>query len=364
MRRYGIRPRRSPHCCGRAPAWNAGCRRSQWSVGEAAAHLALANELMADVAAGRARRLGDGTAQKSGRGQRAGARAGVGERGAEPLAGMIVEQAGACLRALEERSAQGTVVTPLGPMEPDVLGSYLLTHMLGHGYDLARALGRAHMIDRERVRLTLPFFLTVMPRVTDTAGTAGLSARYAIRLWGGGRFGVRVAGGAVSVGERLPGRADCTILIEPVTFLLMALGARASGRPRWRHPGGGADPGLLRVSRLSSRRPERGGRAGPAAWSSGLDRELGLGGSDGRGGAEEEGVAVEGLCCPGAEHQVCGDIACLPNGSGQFLYLATVLDLCSKCLTGSSPTACGPRWSPVLSGPQRGPSVGTVCAGR
>jgi SCP-2 sterol transfer family. len=111
-------------------------------------------------------------------------------------------------------------------MGPDVLGSYLLAHMLGHGYDLARALGRAHMIDRERVRLTLPFFLTVMPRVTDTAHTAGLSACYAIRLWGGGRFGVRVAGGAVSVGERLPGRADCTILIEPVTFLLMALGRR------------------------------------------------------------------------------------------------------------------------------------------
>ncbi|MDX3762547.1 maleylpyruvate isomerase family mycothiol-dependent enzyme [Streptomyces sp. AK02-04a] len=199
--------------------------QSQWSVGEAAAHLALANELMADVAAGRARSYGDGTAQSLAAANEQ-ALAAFGERGAEPLAGMIVEQAGACLRALEERSAQGTVVTPLGPMGPDVLGSYLLTHMLGHGYDLARALGRAHMIDRERVRLTLPFFLTVMPRVTDTAGTAGLSARYAIRLWGGGRFGVRVAGGTVSVGERLPGRADCTILIEPVTFLLMALGRR------------------------------------------------------------------------------------------------------------------------------------------
>ncbi|MFF2519829.1 maleylpyruvate isomerase family mycothiol-dependent enzyme [Streptomyces sp. NPDC058086] len=199
--------------------------QSQWSVGEAAAHLALANELMADIAAGRARGYGDGTPQSLAAANEQ-ALAAFGERGAEPLAGMIVEQAGACLKALEERSAEGTVVTPLGPMGPDVLGSYLLTHMLGHGYDLARALGRAHMIDRGRVRLTLPFLMTAMPRVTDTAHTAGLSACYAIRLWGGGRFGVRVAGGAVSVDERLPGRADCTILIEPVTFLLMALGRR------------------------------------------------------------------------------------------------------------------------------------------
>ncbi|MEU5055276.1 maleylpyruvate isomerase family mycothiol-dependent enzyme [Streptomyces sp. NPDC056121] len=198
---------------------------SQWSVGEAAAHLALANELMADIAAGRARSYGDGTPQSLASANEQ-ALAAFSEREAEPLAGMIVEQAAACLRALEERRTEGSVVSPLGPMGPDVLGSYLLTHMLGHGYDLARALGRAHMIDRERVRLTLPFMLTAMPRVTDESGTAGLSVSYAIRLWGGGRFDVRVAEGAVSVGEQLPGRADCTILIEPVTFLLMALGRR------------------------------------------------------------------------------------------------------------------------------------------
>lgn len=198
---------------------------SQWSVGEAAAHLALANELMADIAAGRARDYGDGTPQSLAAANER-ALAAFGERRAEPLAEMIVEQAGACLKALQERGAQETVVTPLGPMGRDVLGSYLLTHMLGHGWDLARALGRAHMIDRGRVELTLPFLMTAMPRVTDPARTAGLNACYAIRLWGGGRFGVRVAQGAVSVGERLVQPADCTILIEPVTFLLMALGRR------------------------------------------------------------------------------------------------------------------------------------------
>ncbi|MHA5055002.1 maleylpyruvate isomerase family mycothiol-dependent enzyme [Streptomyces sp. SD15] len=198
---------------------------AQWSVGEAAAHLALAGELMADIAAGHARRYGDGTPQSLAAANER-ALAAFGERGAEPLAAMIVTQADACLTALEEGAAGETVVTPLGPMSPDVLGSYLLTHMLGHGYDLARALGRAHMIDRARAELTLPFLVTVMPRVADAARTAGLSACYAIRLWGGSGFGVRVADGAVSVSTQPPARADCTILIEPVTFLLMALGRR------------------------------------------------------------------------------------------------------------------------------------------
>ncbi|MGW7043192.1 maleylpyruvate isomerase family mycothiol-dependent enzyme [Streptomyces avermitilis] len=213
---------------GRGADMGLGIPGSQWTVGQAAAHLAQANELMADIAAGRARSWGDGTPQSLAAANER-ALAAFGERGAEPLAAMIVAQADACVKALEESAAGATLLSPLGPMGPDVLGSYLLTHMLGHGYDLARALGRAHMIDRARVELTLPFLITVMPRVSDTARTAELSASYAIRLWGGGRFGVRVAGGAVSVGPRPPARPDCTILIEPVTFLLMALGRRGQG---------------------------------------------------------------------------------------------------------------------------------------
>ncbi|WP_406336746.1 maleylpyruvate isomerase family mycothiol-dependent enzyme [Streptomyces sp. NBC_00203] len=201
---------------------------AEWSVGEAAAHLALANELMADIAAGHARSYGDGTPQSLAAANEQ-ALAEFAERGAEPLAAMIVAQADACLKALEEGvekegAAEEDVFSPLGPMSLDVLGSYLLTHMLGHGYDLARALGRAHMIDRARVKLTLPFLITVMPRVTNTARTAGLTACYSVRLWGGGQFGVTVSDGAVSVDARPPARPDCTILIEPVTFLLMALG--------------------------------------------------------------------------------------------------------------------------------------------
>ncbi|MFJ8858972.1 maleylpyruvate isomerase family mycothiol-dependent enzyme [Streptomyces sp. NPDC102451] len=194
-----------------------------WTVGEVAAHLAQANALMAEVAAGRSHSHGDGTPQGIAAANEQ-ALAAFGERRTEPLAAMIVTQADAYLDAVAERPADETLMTPMGPMDQVVLGSYLLTHMLGHGYDLARALKRPHMVDRARVALTLPFMVEAMPRVTDAAATAGLNARYAVRLWGGGRFGVTFTDGTATVGHDLPDRPDCTISIEPVTFLLMALG--------------------------------------------------------------------------------------------------------------------------------------------
>ncbi|MFF7140936.1 maleylpyruvate isomerase family mycothiol-dependent enzyme [Streptomyces nodosus] len=202
---------------------------SEWTLGEAAAHLAQANELMADLAAGRERPYGAGTPQSLAAAN-ARALASFGERRAEPLAALIVEQTERFLeaqaRAVADGAADRTLRTPLGPLDRPQLASYLLTHMLGHGHDLARAVGRPSMIDRVRVGLCLPFLRAAMPRVADAGAAAGLTARYAVRLRGGSAFGVTFTDGAVEVTPEPPDRPDCTLLVEPVTFLLMALGRR------------------------------------------------------------------------------------------------------------------------------------------
>ena len=149
---------------------------SDWSVGEAAAHLALANGLMADLAAGVSRPYGDGTPVGLAAANAA-SLAAFPERSPEVLAEAIVERARAFCEAADAGSAAGPLLSPMGPMEPEVLGSYLLTHMLGHGWDLARALRRPHMIDRERVLLCMPFVATAMPRALDPVAVAGLTAR-------------------------------------------------------------------------------------------------------------------------------------------------------------------------------------------
>ncbi|MEV5973362.1 maleylpyruvate isomerase family mycothiol-dependent enzyme [Streptomyces sp. NPDC051921] len=221
--------------------------RLTWTFGETAAHLGQANRLMAELAAGRPQPYGDGSPQGIAAANEE-VLAAYPERAAGPLADLIHDQALAFLDAVEERAPEEVVESPMGAFGPAALGAYLLTHMLGHGYDLARALGRPHMLDRGRVELTLPFMVAVMPRVADPAAVAGLDARFRVRLWGGAQFGVTVADGKVTTAEGPVDRADCTILTEPVAFLLMAMGridpgpvmatgrALAWGRKPWLGP--------------------------------------------------------------------------------------------------------------------------------
>ncbi|MFI6449547.1 maleylpyruvate isomerase family mycothiol-dependent enzyme [Kitasatospora sp. NPDC050543] len=196
---------------------------SQWTVGEAAAHLALANKLMAALAAGEQRSYGDGTPSGLAAANAA-SLAAFPERDAAALAEEITRHTRAFTEAFAGRPASEPVLTPLGPMDLATLGSYLLTHMLGHGYDIARALKRPHMIDRRRVELTLPFLMTAMPRVVDGRSAAGHTACYDLRVRGGARFTVTFRDGLAEVSPAPASRPDCTILTEPVAFLLLALG--------------------------------------------------------------------------------------------------------------------------------------------
>ncbi|GAA1246405.1 maleylpyruvate isomerase family mycothiol-dependent enzyme [Kitasatospora nipponensis] len=211
-----------------APDPNAPVPGSTWSIGEAAAHLALANGLMADLARGLERGYGDGSPDSLAAANED-SLAAYPERDPAVLADAIVEHARAFAEHSAARPGTEAVLTPLGPMDQATLASYLLTHQLGHGYDLARALRRPHMIDRERVELSLPFLLTAMPRVAVPEASAGRRIRYAVGLRGGELFEVTVDDGTVTVVPRPPSRPDCVIVTEPVTFFLLALGRRT----RW-----------------------------------------------------------------------------------------------------------------------------------
>ncbi|MGA5149579.1 maleylpyruvate isomerase family mycothiol-dependent enzyme [Streptomyces griseoincarnatus] len=221
---------------------------AEWTVGESAAHLLLANKLMAALAAGREQEYGDGTP-----GGLAAANAAslvsFPERDTSVLAGGIVRHARAFVEAAGLRSADTPTVTPLGPMDLRILSSYLLTHMLGHGYDIAAALDQPHMIDRDRVDLAMPFLITAMPRVVDVRAADGHSACYELRVRGLSRLTVTFTNGTVAVHAEPPRRPDCTIMIEPITFFLLALGRRSAtgaiargkvlawGRKPWLAPG-------------------------------------------------------------------------------------------------------------------------------
>ncbi|MER7753741.1 maleylpyruvate isomerase family mycothiol-dependent enzyme [Kitasatospora sp. NPDC097643] len=213
---------------GEAVALLADCRGetpipgAEWTVAEAAAHLAMANELMVALAAGEERPYGDGT-PASLAAANAASLAERPERDPAVLAEAIARLAREFAVAAAPRAGTEPVRTPLGPMDLDTLGAYLLTHMLGHLYDIAVALGRPHPIDPYRVGLTMPFVRAVMPWVLS-ARAAGHSACYRLRVRGLGGFAVTFTDGTAVVSQEPPRRPDCTIRTEPVAFLLIALG--------------------------------------------------------------------------------------------------------------------------------------------
>jgi uncharacterized protein (TIGR03083 family) len=199
---------------------------AEWTVGDAAAHLALAGKLMADIGAGEDRPYGNGTPSGLAAANRA-ALATFPERDPAVLGREIADRARTFVATAACRGPGEAVLTPMGPMNMAVLGSYLLTHLLGHGYDIAVALRGPHMVNREVVAFTLPFMRLAMPRVVN-AGAADHHACYLLRI-GRDRFAVTFAAGVPTVTDAPPRRPDCTIAIDPVAFLLLALG-------RWTAP--------------------------------------------------------------------------------------------------------------------------------
>lgn len=230
--------------------------RSEWTVGEAAAHLALANRLMAGLAAGEPYEpYGDGTPAGFAA-VNAASLAAYPERDLAVLADAIASSARDFTAAAASRPPSAPADTPMGPMDLATFGSYLLTHILGHGYDIAVALRRPHMLTPANAALTVPFLRTAMPRVVNPRNAAGHTACYRLRLRGTAvpPFAVTFTSGAVEVSDTPPRRPDCTIRLEPVSFLLLALGRRTplaaaargavlpAGRRPWLAPG---FPGLF-----------------------------------------------------------------------------------------------------------------------
>ncbi|MGW5349523.1 maleylpyruvate isomerase family mycothiol-dependent enzyme [Streptomyces sp. NPDC004031] len=202
--------------------------RSAWTVAEAAAHLVLANRLMAGLAAGEQHgTYGDGTPGGLAAAN-ADALAAYAERDPAVLAEAMSASARAFTAAAASRPPSTPADTPMGPMDLATFGSYLLTHILGHGYDIAVALRRPHMLTPANAALTVPFLRTAMPRVVDPRNAAAHTACYRLRLRGTAvpPFAVTFTSGAVEVSDEPPRRPDCTIALEPVSFLLMALGRR------------------------------------------------------------------------------------------------------------------------------------------
>jgi uncharacterized protein (TIGR03083 family) len=209
-------------------------RRAEWTVAEMAAHLAHANEGMADIAAcAEYPGLGDGTAPSIAAGLAESNRQAlqaITERDLAVLASTIVAQAERFVAAAGRRATTDVVNTPLGTMPMSVFSAYILAHMLTHGTAISFAVGRPTIVRPRHVELVLPFLAVAYSRVVRPDRIRGVRLRCGIQLSAGPRFTVSIADGAVDVDDDA-GPVDCMIWAEPVSYFLLTMGILRRGLP-------------------------------------------------------------------------------------------------------------------------------------
>src|ERR687894_2911517 len=207
--------RHAPDTSVRIPNWN-------WTVGEGGAHLVATQDVYRDGLKGHTGPYGDGHADAFDAVNKHMLVA-FGERDGATLADMLVDRT----RSFLKESAQypeNHRIPYHWPMDLPTWTSYMLVHLLMHGWPIAKALDRPSPLEPAHTDLAVPFFKVVMPAIFDKEAAKGLKANLEVRLRGGRRFTVAFKGESVTVEDTPPGRVDCHLSADPVAFFLVSLG--------------------------------------------------------------------------------------------------------------------------------------------
>jgi hypothetical protein len=197
--------------------------RSEWTVGEAAAHLAWAQETFTRIVRGETVHHGDKTPEGL-----AAANAVVlnqyTERDGTRLAERIVEWTRAYVQAASGAPSDLAVLTPMGTMGVDTCSAYMLTHLMMHGWPIAQALHKSNPFGPQEVEQSLAFITYVMPAIVDEEAARGFTACYDVHFHGGPRLAFMFDEGQLTVASAPARRVDCHISADPVAFLLVGAG--------------------------------------------------------------------------------------------------------------------------------------------
>ena len=199
-----------------------------WNLGEVAAHLAWAWQVLPPLATG-----ADGAPSlvddvwDLGRLTVAAVEAEP-ERDPRLLADIIERRAGALLADLRDEPARRSRRWILDGSTVDAvtLVCHLLNETVVHAYDIARAARLPWPISRPHAALVLDGFLFPMltvvgPALVDQQAARGLRATYAIHVRGGGRHVLAYDDGALVADGPGPHRIDCHLSADPAAMLLV-----------------------------------------------------------------------------------------------------------------------------------------------
>ena len=112
-------------------------------------------------------------------------------------------------------------------MPMSTLACHALNELVVHGRDIAKADDVPWPVERAHASLILRGFLfpvlaALRGSMVDQDAAAGVKASYDVRLRGGGGAVIRFDDGDLSVSGSPDGPVDCHLLVDPVTFMLVA----------------------------------------------------------------------------------------------------------------------------------------------
>ena len=197
--------------------------RSDWTVGEAAAHVATTQGIFLDLATGGSHPYTDPSIEQFAALNRQAIDQVQGHSGGD-LAAMIRTRTGALLVAMTDLPDDQLFDAPIGRLTTTQLASYCLSHLLMHGYTISRALGERSPIEASHVRLVMPFLEAAMPFSFSNLSDRALEACVDFRVGEDTRFGLVLRRDSATIVDAPLDRVDVHIYARPVPFLLVGFG--------------------------------------------------------------------------------------------------------------------------------------------
>jgi uncharacterized protein (TIGR03083 family) len=199
---------------------------SEWTVGEAAAHLAMGAEGYAEYARGVEPDYPVDPTDMPGSNRRK--LAAMSERDGRKLGARLEQGIIVFLAATKGRAAQDLLPWHGGRSLPcATLTCLRLGEQLVHGYDIAGALGVPWPIDAEAARLVIQGVSPVLPGLVNGDAACNVRATYELAVRGGPRIAARFNDGTLTLGAADDGPVDCCLSGDPVAWLLALYGRSA-----------------------------------------------------------------------------------------------------------------------------------------
>jgi hypothetical protein len=206
-----------------APTTRVRLPRSNWTVGEAAAHLAITQGQFREWLEGATSPQGDGRIEEFAA-VNAQSLADFRERDGARLADLIATRTQAFLAASGRYPEHHMTRLHSGTWDlPTCMGS-MLCHLLMHACPIAIALHRPLPVEPAHLALLFPFFKAAMKGDISQGANPRLNACLEVRVRGGRRFAIQFENGHVTVEDAPTKRVDCYLSADPVAFLLVAVG--------------------------------------------------------------------------------------------------------------------------------------------